>query len=133
MGHNFLEVGNADFPGEKRHININYFLWLTSIWPWDKRLIVPGLTGAKKFMCSPQNTGNINFSLWLTGGLSQGCPDFQKVYVFKVYVPFSCFRFISLYRHNRSFPEKTKEEFSSPCNLATHEMEDPFARPPIQI
>ena len=28
-------------------------------------------------------------SLWLTGGLSQGCPDFQKVYVFKVYVPFS--------------------------------------------
>ena len=45
---------------------------------------------AKKFMCSPRNTGNINFSLWLTGGLSQGCPDFQKVYVFKVYVPFSC-------------------------------------------
>ena len=42
-----------------------------------------------KFMCSPRNTGNINFSLWLTGGLSQGCPDFQKVYVFKVYVPFS--------------------------------------------
>ena len=32
------------------------------------------------------NTGNKNFSLWLTGGLSQGCPDFQKVYVFKVYV-----------------------------------------------
>ena len=47
---------------------------------------------AKKFMCSPRNTGNtgINFSLWLTGGLSQGCPDFQKVYVFKVYVPFCC-------------------------------------------
>ena len=41
-------------------------------------------------MCSPRNTGNINFSLWLTGGLSQGCPDFQKVYVFKVYVPFPC-------------------------------------------
>ena len=43
-------------------------------------------------MCSPRNTGNINFSLWLSGGLSQGqgCPDFQKVYVFKVYVPFSC-------------------------------------------
>ena len=44
---------------------------------------------AKKFMCSPRNTGNINFSLWLIGGLSQGCPDFQKVYVFKVYVLFS--------------------------------------------
>ena len=38
-------------------------------------------------MSSPRNTGNINFSLWLTGGLSQGCPDFQKVYVFEVYVP----------------------------------------------
>ena len=24
------------------------------------------------------------------GGLSQGCPDFQKVYVLKVYVPLSC-------------------------------------------
>ena len=50
----------------------------------------PRVNRAKKFMCSPRNTGNIDFSLWLTGGLSQGCPDFQKVYVFKVYVPFSC-------------------------------------------
>ena len=50
----------------------------------------PRVSRAKKFMCSPRNTGNIKFSLWLTGGLSQGCPDFQKVYVFKVYVPFSC-------------------------------------------
>ena len=76
-------------PGEKRHININFLLWLTSKWPWGKRLVVPGLTGPKRFMCSPRNTGNINFSLWLTGGLSQGCPDFHKVYVFKVYVPLS--------------------------------------------
>ena len=50
----------------------------------------PRVNRAKKFMCSPRNTGNINFSLWLTGGLSQGCPGFQKVYVFKVYVPFPC-------------------------------------------
>ena len=50
----------------------------------------PRVTRAKKFLCWPQNTGNINFSLWLTGGLSQGCPDFQKVSVFKVYLPFSC-------------------------------------------
>ena len=50
----------------------------------------PRVNRAKKFMCSPGNTGNINFLLWLTGGLSQGCPDFQKVFVFKVYVPFSC-------------------------------------------
>ena len=48
----------------------------------------PRVNRAKKFMCSPRNTGNTNFSLRLTGGLSQGCPDFQKVYVFKVYVPF---------------------------------------------
>ena len=50
----------------------------------------PRVNRAKKFMCSPRNTGNVSFSLWLTGGLSQGCPNFQKVYVFKVYVPFSC-------------------------------------------
>ena len=50
----------------------------------------PRVNRAKKFMCSSRNIGNINLSLWLTGGLSQGCPDFQKVYVFKVYVPFSC-------------------------------------------
>ena len=48
----------------------------------------PRVNQAKKNMCSPRNTGNINFSLWLTGGLSHGCPDFLKVYVFKVYVPF---------------------------------------------
>ena len=45
----------------------------------------PRVNWAKKFMCSPRNTGNINFSLWLTGGLSQDCPNFQIVYVFKVY------------------------------------------------
>ena len=33
--------------GEKRHININFLLWLMSRWPWDKRLVVPGLTGPK--------------------------------------------------------------------------------------
>ena len=27
----------------------------------------PRVNRAKKFMCSPRNTGNINFSLWLTG------------------------------------------------------------------
>ena len=41
-------------------------------------------------MFASKHTGNLDFSLWLTGGLSQGCPDFQKVYVFKVYVAFSC-------------------------------------------
>ena len=54
----------------------------------------PRVNRAKKFMCSPRNTGSINFSLWLTGGLLQGCPDFQKVDVFKVYVPFSCPRVV---------------------------------------
>ena len=55
-----------------------------------QRVGCPRVNRTKKFMCSPRNTGNINSSLWLTGGLSQGCPDFQKVCVFKVYVPFSC-------------------------------------------
>ena len=32
---------------EKRHININFLFWLTSRWPWDKRLVVPELTGPK--------------------------------------------------------------------------------------
>ena len=38
----------------------------------------PRVNRAKKFMCSPRNTGNINFSLWLIGVLSQGCPAFKK-------------------------------------------------------
>ena len=71
--------------------------------PWDGWGFVPGTIvpqgPSEKCFCfflfigfffGPPNTGNFNFSLWLTGGLSQGCPDFQKVYVFKVYVPFSC-------------------------------------------
>ena len=44
---NMLFVPFAEVPGEKRHININFWLWLTSRWPWDKRLVVPGLTGPK--------------------------------------------------------------------------------------
>ena len=46
----------------------------------------PRVNRAKKFMCSPRNTGNINVSLRFTGGLSQGCPDFQKVYVKKCFM-----------------------------------------------
>ena len=42
-----VRVFKVAFPGEKRHININVLLWLTSRWPWDKRLVVPGLTGPK--------------------------------------------------------------------------------------
>ena len=34
-------------PGEKRHINIDFFLSLRFRWPWDTRLVVPGLTGPK--------------------------------------------------------------------------------------
>ena len=68
--------------GEKRHININFLLWLTSRWPWDKRLVVPGLTGPKSF-CVASKHRKYKFFLWLTGRLSQGCPDFQKVYVFQ--------------------------------------------------
>ena len=42
-----IVCNNAETPGEKRHMNINFLLWLTSRWPWDKRLVVPGLTGPK--------------------------------------------------------------------------------------
>ena len=49
----------------------------------------PRLNRAKKLMCSPRNTGTINFSLWLTGGLSQGCPDFIK--------KFMCSKFMCLF------------------------------------
>ena len=46
-------------PGEKRHININFWLWLTSRWPWDKWLVVPGLSRAKKFSCVRLETQEI--------------------------------------------------------------------------
>ena len=49
-------------PGEKRHINMNFLLWLTSRWPWDNRLVVPGLTGPKSFKewyTSPKNNATI--------------------------------------------------------------------------
>ena len=45
LGKGMWQSGNH--PGEKRHININILLWLTFRWPWDKRLVVPGLTGSK--------------------------------------------------------------------------------------
>ena len=40
-------IAHQATPGEKRHINIKFLLWLTSRWRWDKRLVVPGLTGPK--------------------------------------------------------------------------------------
>ena len=49
----------------------------------------PRVNRAKKFMCSPRNTGNINFSLWLTGGIVPRLSGpFKKVYVFKVLCAF---------------------------------------------
>ena len=48
------------------NININFLVWLGSGWPLDKQLVVPRLTGPKSLLCSPRDTGNINFSLWLT-------------------------------------------------------------------
>ena len=37
-----FSFSQAKNPGEKRHMNINFLIWLTSRWPWDKRLVVPG-------------------------------------------------------------------------------------------
>ena len=45
----------------KRHININFLLWLASRCPWDKRLVVPGLTGPESLCFRLENTGNKNF------------------------------------------------------------------------
>ena len=67
---------------------MNFLLWLASRWLWDKRLVVPELTGPKSFMCSPRNTGNINVSLWLTGGCPRVVPTFKK---------FMCSKFMCLF------------------------------------
>ena len=70
-------VFNAKFPGKysgrkKAHkhklsalVNVQIALRQTAGCHRVKR--------AKKFMCSPRNTGHINVSLRLTGGLSQVC------------------------------------------------------------
>ena len=50
----------------------------------------PRVNRAKKFMCSPRNTGNINFFPLVNRRVVPWCPGFRKVYVFKVYVPFAC-------------------------------------------
>ena len=78
------------FSGRKKAHKHRLFALVNVQMALGQTAVCPRVNRAKKFMCSPRNTGNINFSLWLTGGLSQGCPDFpRKVYVFKVYVPFS--------------------------------------------
>ena len=71
---------------------------------------------ARKFMCSPRNTGNTSVSLWLTGGLSQGCPNFQKVYVFKVYVPFSCPKTKGRKYKSRQL-RQTSRHFTASCGI----------------
>ena len=63
----------------KRHININFLLWLPSGWPPDNRPV----NRTKKFMCSPLNPVDISVFFWLTGS-----SPIQKVYVSNVYVPF---------------------------------------------
>ena len=84
-------VSHGVCPGEKRHININFLLRLTSRRPWDKRLVVPGLTGPKS-LCVRLETQEYKLFPMVNRRVvpAWGCPDFQKVYVFKVYVPFSC-------------------------------------------
>ena len=89
------KVGHSEAPksGRKKANKHKLFALVNVQMALGQTAGCPRVNRAQKFMCSHQNTGNINFSLEisLTGGLSQGCPDFQKVYVFKVYVPFfSC-------------------------------------------
>ena len=78
------------FRRKKRHHKHKLFALVNVQMALGQTAGCPRVNRAKKFMCSPRNTGSINFFLWSAGRLSQGCPDFQKVYVFEVYVPFSC-------------------------------------------
>ena len=71
--------GDTNSPGEKKAHKHKLSL--------DKRLVVPRLTGPKS-LCVRLETQEIECS-----PSTRGCPDFQKVYVFKVYVPFSCPKF----------------------------------------
>ena len=52
----------------------------------------PRVNRAKKFMCSPRNTGNINFFPLVNRRVVPGLSRLlnKKTHVFKVYVPFSC-------------------------------------------
>ena len=77
-------------PGEKRAHKHKLFALVNVQMALGQTAGCPKVNRAKKFMCSLRNAGNINFSLWLIGRQSQACPDFRKVYVFRVYVPFSC-------------------------------------------
>ena len=77
------------FPGEKKAHKHKLFSLVNVQMALGQTAGCPRVNRAKKFMCSSRNTGNIDFPLRLTGRLSQDCPDFQKAYVFKVYVPFS--------------------------------------------
>ena len=99
-------VKNPHFSGREKAHKHKLFALVNVQMPLGQTAGRPRVNRAKKFMCSPRNTGNINFSLWLTVGLSQGSPDFQKVYVFKVYVPFSC----------PNFPSPQKRDFESKKN-----------------
>ena len=118
-------LGRDSIPGEKRHMNINFALVNVQM-ALGQTAGCPRVNRAEKFMCSPRNTGNINFSLWLTGGLSQGCPDFQKVYVFKVYVPFSCPKHSAL-PENRGIIFQQRQNL--PENLSSREFRTAMAHP----
>ena len=76
---------------EKGSSNTHFLLWLTSRWPWDKRLVVPGLTGLKSLCVHLETQEIYNFSpLVNRRSCPRVVPTRQKVYVFNVYVPFSC-------------------------------------------
>ena len=103
-------------PGEKKAHKHKLFALANVQMALGQTTGCPRVNRAKKFMCSPQNTGNKSFSLWLTGGLSQGCPEIQKVDVFKVYGPFSC----PISGPNHTMPPRCAMQFESntPKSLA---------------
>ena len=66
----------------------------------------PGVNRAKKFMCSPRKTGNMNFSLWLTGGCPRVVPTFKK---------FMCSKFMCLFL--TLWCRKSSSVVAGDCNL----------------
>ena len=76
----FSTLGPNVRPGEKKAHKHKFFALVNVQMALGQTAGCPRVNRAKKFMCSPRITGNINFCLWSTGGLSQGCPDFRKAY-----------------------------------------------------
>ena len=60
------ELQRACYSGRKKEHKHKHFALVNVQMALGQTAGCPRVNRAKKFMCSPRNTGNINFSLWLT-------------------------------------------------------------------